>query len=104
MADVRVALQAIIALRVHLAPVNDKLHMAARASEGLQRMATATGDVIELFQIAFESIAQRRTALFPLLVRRNAPVRFVPDVFAPTLGLQQKQLYIYSIAVAWPES
>src|SRR5271169_5587111 len=95
MADVRVALETIVAVRFHHALVNDELHVTAWTSEGLQRVAAAAGDVVVLREIALESVAQSRTALFPLFFGRDSFLRFAPEILGPAIGFEQEQLYIF---------
>src|SRR5271170_4653248 len=94
MADVRVALQTIVAVRIPQASVNNKLHLAAWTSERLQGVAASSGDVVMLRQIVLECAAQRRTAFLPRFFRRDTLVRFVPEILGPAVGFEQKQLNI----------
>src|SRR6516164_6599304 len=89
------ALQTIIAVRFHHALMNDQLHVAAWASEGLQGVAAAAGDVVMLRQKRLESVAQPRTALFPLFFRLDSLLRFAPEILGPAVGFEQEQFYIF---------
>jgi len=91
-ADVGMALEAIIVILRREALVNDPFHLAARTCERLQRMTATAGDVVVASQVRFKGRAKLWFAFFLLFSCCNASSCLMPDILDATVGLEQQQL------------
>jgi len=92
--DVAMALQAIHSRAVDHFLVDQNLHLAACSTERIQRMAATACDVVVRSQVILKRRPQERTTFFPLFLSSDRLVGFIPEIFSPAIGLEQKQFHI----------
>jgi hypothetical protein len=107
MADIAVTLEAIHIIGFNDVFVDQNVHLTTRPAERVERMATATGNVIARPHRAFELCSQLRSSLFPFFLRRNGFTRLSSDLcvsFLPYFVGRSVRMVVQSYGAEWRQA